>query len=109
MPNAVRAIKLGAFHNCTGLTRVIVIFGVGLEERRLGEEAFKDCTSMEEIVIPNAVRAIKEAAFRMGLTRATLGDGLEEIEIGEMAFGYCSSMEEIVIPSAVREDTRHLI
>jgi hypothetical protein len=75
----------------------------------IGEEAFKDCTSMEEIVIPNAVRAIKEAAFRMGLTRATLGDGLEEIEIGEMAFGYCSSMEEIVIPSAVREDTRHLI
>lgn len=73
----------------------------------IGEEAFKDCTSMEEIVIPNAVRAIKEVAFRMGLTRATLGNGLEEI--GEMAFGYCSSMEEIVIPSAVREDTRQLI
>ncbi len=59
------------------------------------------CESMEEIDIPDAVRAIKYRAFShcTGLRRVTLGDGLEEI--WDWAFGYCRSMEEIIIPKAV--------
>jgi len=78
-----------------------VTLGDGLEE--IGRGAFNSCTSMEEIVIPKAVRAIGEGAFSecTRLTRATLGDGVEEI--GKRAFEKCTSMKEIVIPPAVRD------
>jgi hypothetical protein len=48
--------------------------------------AFHGCTSLHEIIIPNAVRRIKEWAFYKcrGLTIVTLGNGLEEI--GDGAF-----------------------
>jgi hypothetical protein len=48
--------------------------------------AFRECTSLHEIIIPNAVRRIKEWAFYKcrGLTIVTLGNGLEEI--GDGAF-----------------------
>jgi hypothetical protein len=50
------------------------------------------------IVIPNAVRTIKDGAFSCStrLTTEILGDGLEEI--GRNAFCSCTSLEEIVTP-----------
>ncbi len=43
-------------------------------------------TLLEEIIIPNAVKTIKDMVFYVcsGLTTVTLGDGLEAI--GEAAF-----------------------
>ena len=78
-----------------------VIFNEELE--KIGAWSFAFCISMVEIVIPNAVRVIRDGAFYRcrGLTRVTLGNGLQEI--GKKAFGYCKSMEEIVIPPAVRD------
>ena len=64
--------------------------GDGLEE--IGANAFYRCTSLHEIIIPIAVRTIKNDAFHncTGLTTVTLGDGLEEIGAG--AFHACSSL-----------------
>jgi hypothetical protein len=97
--SSVRAIKGVAFNYRRQLR--IVILNEELEE--IGVRAFEDCTSIEQIDIPDNVRAIKTQAFNncTGLTRVlTLGSGLEEI--GAFAFGYCTTMEEIVIPNAVR-------
>ncbi len=52
IPNAVRAIKVGAFCGCRGLMRVIL--GEGLEE--IGMDAFRECTLMVEIVIPSSTK-----------------------------------------------------
>jgi hypothetical protein len=78
-----------------------VTLGDELEE--IGEGAFNYCCSLYEIVIPNAVKRIKNWAFYncRGLTRVIVGSGLEEI--GEEAFECCVSLECIVIPPAVRE------
>jgi hypothetical protein len=72
----------------------------GLEE--IGEESLYCCTLLEEITIPNNVRAIESWAFHdcTRLTRVTLGNGLEEI--GSGAFMCCASIEEIIIPNSVR-------
>ena len=77
----------------------IVILNDELNE--IGVDAFR-CTSIEEIVIPNAVRAIHERAFSCcsELTTVTLGDGLEEI--GKCSFAWCTSLNEILIPNAVK-------
>ena len=58
-----------------------VTLGDGLEE--IGEDAFKECTLHERIIIPNSVKTIKDGAYRgcSGLTTVTLGSGLEEIGV----------------------------
>ena len=52
----------------------------------IGKDAFKRCTSLKSIVIPDAVKMIRNGAFYdcLGLTTVILGDGLEEIR--ERAF-----------------------
>lgn len=60
----------------------------------IGDSAFA-FSKLEEIVIPNSVRRIGQAAF-YGATRLNtveLGDGVEEI--GDGAFSYCESLENI--------------
>jgi hypothetical protein len=99
IPNAVRAIKMGTFRNCSGLTTVTL--HDGLEE--IGVYAFRQCQLLSQIVIPNSVRAINRGAFRecSGLTTVILNNGLEKI--GASAFKRCTSMVYILIPQSVRE------
>jgi hypothetical protein len=74
------------------------------ELEEIGSGAFGYCTSMEEIVIPDKVRAINFKAFRgcKLLMRVTLGSGLEEI--GEEAFGHITDRLErlsSLLPSVI--------
>jgi hypothetical protein len=73
----------------------------GLEE--IGREAYQDCESLELIIMPNAVKAIKDYTFYKcsGLTTVTLGDGLEEI--GKRAYHKFTSLEHIMIPRTVKK------
>ncbi len=77
IPNAVKAIKEGAFSNCTGLTSVTL--GNGLEE--IGEEAFNECTSLERIMIPRNVKSIHDTAFKdcSNLTSVRFCDEIERV------------------------------
>ena len=72
------------------------------ELEEIGKWAFYLCMSLHEIVIPNAVKTIKEGAFNncTRLTIVNLGDGLEEIEGG--AFHNCKSLQQVVIPNVVK-------
>jgi len=73
-----------------------VTLGNGLEE--IGGYAFQQCTTLEGIVIPPAVKAIKERAFCdcTGLPTVTHGDRLEEI--WKNSFNKRTSLERNVIP-----------
>ena len=59
--HSVRAIKEWAFHDCTRLMHVHLADCKGLEE--VEDKAFCGCTSLSKIVIPPAVRRIKDQAF----------------------------------------------
>jgi hypothetical protein len=79
---------MGAFSRCSRLTTVLL--GEELEEicpeGGMWEGAFRECTSLREIVIPPRVRVIGGQAFYRctQLTTVALGERLEEI--GQEAF-----------------------
>jgi hypothetical protein len=77
-----------------------VILGEGLAE--IGDAAFAQCASLDEISIPNAIKVIKDSTFYgcLQLTTANLGKGLKEI--GEEVFSDCTLLHEILIPPAVK-------
>ncbi len=59
--HSVRAIKEWAFHDCMRLMHVHLANCKGLE--KIKNTAFCGCTSLRKIVIPPAIRRIKDQAF----------------------------------------------
>lgn len=87
----------------------------------IGQSAFCDCDSLEEIILPKSIRIIHKRAFEncYNLKQINLPEGLEIIEdsafhgtalqsihipatahkIGNEVFAYCSSLERITVSS----------
>ncbi len=70
---AVTAIGSSAFRNCTGLTSITIPNSV----TSIGKEAFQGCTGLTSITIPNSVTAIGTAAFSncSNLTKILVEEG----------------------------------
>ena len=64
-------------------------------------EAFKDCSGLTSVTIPNSVISIGEDAFRgcSGLTSVTIGNSVTNI--GGGAFQDCSGLTSVTIPNSV--------
>ena len=99
IPNSVTSIGDSAFQDCDFLTSVI------FEENSLCTnidfDAFKNCTSLESIIIPSGVTWISYKAFYgcTSLTSITIPSSVTII--GNYAFYGCTSLESITIPSSV--------
>ena len=67
----------------------------------IGDSAFRDCTTIKKIIIPNGVTILKQYAFKncTSLSEIVLPESITTIEY--QAFYNCSSLEEISIPSKV--------
>ena len=94
---AVTSIGRSAFHDCSGLTSIIIPEGV----TSIGNEAFADCSRLTSVTIPKGVTSIGEGVFWgcSGLTSVTIPEGVTSI--GENAFQDCSGLTSITIPEGV--------
>lgn len=87
----VTSIGNGAFKDCTNLTSVNIPNSI----TSIGHCAFCDCTSMESIKIPNSVTSIGTIAFSgcSSLTSMTIPNSV--YKLGDMAFLGCHRLKEL--------------
>ena len=94
IPGTISHVSKNAFEGCQNLKSIIL--GEGVKEIR--NEAFKDCTELQEVSLPKSLRTIGDKAF-MGCTKLekiTLGEGVTEI--GCAAFKNCTALSEAHFP-----------
>ncbi len=96
IPASVEEIEDSAFENCTKLKRVE--FEEGSNLKIIGRNVFKNCTSLEEIVIPKNLEKIGASTFLncSSLKKIALPDTVTELK--EELFSGCTKLAEIDLP-----------
>lgn len=92
-----------AFVNCTSLEELIL--PENLEQ--IGQGAFANCISLKTVKMPKnrTLKFIEDSAFaNTGLVSVVIPDGVEVI--GECAFADCEYLESVVIPPSVKKIER---
>ena len=97
--NDVVSIPNEAFKNCTTLTTIVLPNSLST----INSSAFENCTSLTSITIPDSVTKIGESAFSdcNSLTSITIPDSVTLI--GSRAFYGCTSLTSVTIGNGVTE------
>ncbi len=94
---SVKDIVEDAFKGCTGLTSVTIPNSV----TSIGYNAFDGCTGLTSVTIPNSVTSIVSFAFSgcTGLTSVTISNSVTSIR--SYAFYGCTGLTSVTIPNSV--------
>lgn len=95
---AVVYISDAAFRDCSGMTSISIPNSI----HEIGKSAFWNCSGLTSLTIPNSVSEIEQDAFYncSGLTELTIGNSVSYI--GSNAFNGCSELPILSIPGSVR-------
>ncbi|MBQ9372485.1 MAG: leucine-rich repeat domain-containing protein [Thermoguttaceae bacterium] len=87
-----------AFKDCSSLTNVVIPNSV----QSIGDSVFSNCSSLTSVVIPNSVQSIGDSVFWgcSSLTSVVIPDSVQTI--GSWAFSWCASLTSVVIPDGVQ-------
>ena len=90
-----------AFQNCKALKRfnsdVDGKADLSGEYTHIGKHAFKNCSSINDVVIPNGVTNIGEYAFEsLSITSLTIPNSVQQIDVGAL-YG-CNKLQSLSIP-----------
>jgi hypothetical protein len=98
LPKNLKVIGYQAFSNCQSLEELII--PESIEEIMPG--AFEECINLFQITIPSSITNIEMNLFKncSHLERITLSDGLKKI--GESAFENCIRLIEINLPETLK-------
>ena len=88
-----------AFKSCSSLSSVIIPNSV----TSIGSYAFDDCSALTLLVLPDTVTSIGDYAFASCSSLPLITIPNNTVTIGENAFSYCSSLIIIVLPDSVTE------
>lgn len=95
IPGTISRVSKNSFEGCPNLKSIILEEGV----KEIRNEAFKDCTELQEVNLPKSLQKISDKAF-MGCTKlekVTIEEGVTEI--GCAAFKNCTALSEMYFPS----------
>ena len=97
IPQGVTSIGDNAFWDCKSLQEISIPSGV----TSIGDKASSGCESLQEISIPSGVTSIGDEAFMRckSLQEISIPSGVTSI--GDEAFSGCKSLQEISIPDSV--------
>ena len=110
--NSVTSIGVNAFLNCIGLTSVHIsdiaawcnvdFSGSSSNPLYFAEHLYLNGEEVKDLVIPNSVESIGEAAFYYcsGLTSVTIGNSVTSI--GDDAFYFCTGLTSVTIGNSVK-------
>ena len=87
-----------AFKGCSNLESISIPDSISM----IGDHAFEECSSLYTITIPKSVTKLGDCAFACctNLSNVNLQCGLTSI--GREAFSCCSSIENISLPSSIK-------
>ena len=71
--------------------------------KKIGDDAFYECSRLSSVILPNGVTSIGEFAFYncSNLTSVTIPDTVTEID--DDAFEWCEKLSKIILPNSVEK------